>query len=95
MREKMRGKLHRTFLTAFAFVLAAVFAGFVGRVDVKADKAICKVTVKVKDTGGNEIENAVVHFVTKKSSVPGGDGEVVAETSKNDDGTYNVPYDAD
>lgn len=95
MREKMRGKIHRTFLTVFAFVLAVVFAGFVGRIDVKADTAICKVTVKVKDTGGNEIENAVVHFVTKKSSVPGGDGEVVAETSKNDDGTYNVPYEAE
>lgn len=101
MKEKMRGTLHRAFLMAFAFVFAVVFAGFVGKVDVKADTAICKVTVNVKDTSGNKIDNAHVVFVTQRADkvngvyTPGGAGEIVAETSKNDDGTYNVPYDAD
>ena len=100
MREKMRGKLHRTFLTAFAFVFAVVFAGFVGKVDVKADipdyMEYTKVTVAVKDTSGNVIENATVHFATKKASAPGESGEVCAyETPKNEDGTYNVPYDTE
>ena len=91
MKEKKRKGLSKLLSMAFTFVMVMVFAGFIGKVDVRADDLICKATVKVKDKSTGEIiENAQVIFTDYYKS---GDTYPVFEVTQNEDGTYNLPYD--
>ena len=55
----MKGKGLKHILTmAFTFAMVMVFAGLIGKVDAKAAET-CTMTIKVTDTKGNAIENAV------------------------------------
>ena len=93
MKEKKRKGLSKLLSMAFTFVMVMVFAGFIGKVDVRADDFICKATVKVKDNSTGEIiENAQVIFTDYYKS---GDTYPVIEVTQNEDGTYNLPYDDD
>ena len=93
MKEKKRKGLSKLLSMAFTFVMVMVFAGFIGKVDVRADDLICKATVKVKDKSTGEIiENAQVIFTDYYRS---GDTYPVIEVTQNEDGTYNLPYDDD
>ena len=91
MKEKKRKGLSKLLSMAFTFVMVMVFAGFIGKVDVRADDLICKATVKVKDKSTGEIiENAQVIFTDYYRN---GDTYPVIEVTQNEDGTYNLPYD--
>ena len=93
MKEKKRKGLSKLLSMAFTFVMVMVFAGFIGKVDVRADDLICKATVKVKDKSTGEIiENAQVIFTDYYRN---GDTYPVIEVTQNEDGTYNLPYDDD
>ena len=91
MKEKKRKGLSKLLSMAFAFVMVMVFAGFIGKVEVRADDFICKATVAVKDKSTGEIiENAQVIFTDYRRN---GDTYPVIDVTQNEDGTYNLPYD--
>ena len=88
MEKKRRRSLHNILTMAFTFAMVMVFAGLVGKVEVNA--GTCKVTVQVTDTEGTPIPNAKVIFTNY-----GKPYEELTTVTKNDDGTYNVPFDDD
>ena len=91
MKEKKRKGLSKLLTMACTFVMVMVFAGFIGKVDVRADDFICKATVAVKDKSTGEIiENAQVIFTNYNRE---GSTYPVIEVTQNADGTYNLPYD--
>lgn len=88
--KKMKGKGLKHILTmAFTFAMVMVFAGLTGKVDAYAEDYICKATVLVKDSETGEIiENAQVIFTEYyKPNNP------IETVTRNEDGTYNLPYD--
>ncbi|MDD7718137.1 MAG: fibronectin type III domain-containing protein [Eubacteriaceae bacterium] len=82
-------------LIAVALVFVMVFAQCFCAADVYAEgDAVCKVTVVVKDKDtGEEIKNAEVIFTDYYRS--GTEYPVVEGITRNEDGTYNVPYDSE
>lgn len=88
MEKKRRRSLHNILTMAFTFAMVMVFAGLVGKVEVNA--GTCKVTVQVTDTEGTPIPNAEVIFTNYYQPF-----EELTTVTKNDDGTYNVPFDDD
>ena len=82
-------------LIAVALVFVMVFGQCFCAADVYAEgDAVCKVTVVVKDKDtGEEIKNAEVIFTDYYRS--GTEYPVVEGITRNEDGTYNVPYDSE
>lgn len=86
MKTKKRS-LYNMLAMAFTFALVIVFAGFVGKVDARAEDMTCKATVVVKDKATGEVLNdAKVIFVDYYTNEP-------IDVTQNEDGTYNLPYD--
>lgn len=91
--SEIKGKrLQRLLIVAMVFVM--VFAQSLGAVEVFAEAdAVCKVTVVVKDKEtGAVIDDAKVIFTEYYKS--GDEYPVVEGITRNEDGTYNVPYDS-
>lgn len=88
MKKKKRRSLHNILAMAFTFAMVMIFAGLVGKVDANAEDLICKATVQVLDRETNEpIEGAQVIFTGYRSPY------TPVDVTKNEDGTYNLPYD--
>ena len=98
MREKKRGRLHRILLTAFTFVMTAVFAGMIGRVDEKAETKDITITVKGKtDASGStkllEDATAIVRIWRPNDNTTRREYTLfeTIKSTQNEDGVYTVP----
>ena len=92
--KKMKGKGLKHILTmAFTFAMVMVFAGLIGKVDAKAAET-CTMTIKVTDTKGNAIENAVpfvdIWELEGFSSYKINRTIEATPEDKNDDGSYSI-----
>ncbi|MDY5497721.1 MAG: hypothetical protein SPF99_07030, partial [Anaerobutyricum sp.] len=89
MKTKKRS-LYNMLAMAFTFALVIVFAGFVGKVDARAEDMTCKATVVVRDKETSEVINDAEVIFTEYDKP----FDPIAVT-RNEDGTYNLPYDSE
>lgn len=97
--KKMKGRSLKHILTmAFTFAMVMVFAGLIGKVDAKA-ATTCTMTIKVTDTKGKAIENAVPFVDIWEQE---GYGKYKINTTikatpedKNEDGSYSIKIEWD